>query len=90
MKIQMTHSHYGSQDGFAVEYFHAGKVYQVSDGLAASFLQKGWAFNAEEYDTPTEQVINLLSKHTGCKAEDFGKDIKDEVAEQNEIAAESF
>jgi hypothetical protein len=50
VKIKMLETRRGSEDGFAVRRFEKGEAYDVADTLARSFLNAGWAYNAESED----------------------------------------
>ena len=43
MIILMLETRRGSEDGFIVRYFEAGRHYDIADSLARYFIQKCWA-----------------------------------------------
>jgi len=48
MRIAMLETRRGSEDGFVVRRFEQGRIYDVADMLARTFIRAGWAL---EYET---------------------------------------
>lgn len=81
MKIKMTSTRYGSEDGFTIRRFSAGVVYSMADSLAASFVNLGCAISCIEPQTYGEKYIGALNKCTmvafssgggSCQVREFG------------------
>lgn len=45
--IKMLETRTGSPDGFALNTYQAGEVYDLPDLLAGYFLRRGWAVRVE-------------------------------------------
>lgn len=43
MKIKMTETRRGCENGFTVRQYHKDCIYDLANTLAASFINKGWA-----------------------------------------------
>lgn len=41
--IQMLRTAHGSEDNFSIQTFSEGNIYEVRDGLACFFINKGYA-----------------------------------------------
>ncbi len=49
-KIKMLTTRYGCEDGFNVNYFTAGKEYEVAESLACRFLRDGFAVVVDDIE----------------------------------------
>lgn len=62
MLVTMKHSRLGSQDGFAVERYHANTTYDLPDSLGAYFVRQKAATPTEIIDGCTNPAwYNLFS-----------------------------
>ena len=60
MKIKMTQTRRGSEDGHVVKRFEKGQEYDVADTLARTFLRHGYA----QVVDPAGQVLGTLDRVT--------------------------
>lgn len=80
MLITMIHTRYGSESGFEISRFYAGKTYEVSDSLGLSLVKWGAAKRTEIVDGCTNpEWYNVF----------FDGSIEQQIIEQNKFAADS-
>jgi len=48
VKVKMTQSRKGTEDGWVVKQFVKDKVYTVKESLARTFFANGWAVKLED------------------------------------------
>lgn len=48
MEVQMLQTRFGTEDGFNVLTYEAGKHYDMAESLACFFLREGWAKRSEK------------------------------------------
>lgn len=56
MLIKMLETHRGSEDGFEVKRYYAGREYEMGDSLARSFIRNKWA----------ERIVPLTEGQVKC------------------------
>ena len=59
----MTQTRRGTEDGYTIRQYHRGETYDVRRSLAAQFLNRGWAYNAEPFEpAEPESVFDALGR----------------------------
>lgn len=63
MKITMTQTRRGSEDGFTVKRFYEGETYEVGESMGRRFIRDGWAYPVE--DSLFETCIGIVKAFDG-------------------------